>query len=75
MGLRIVNAKSGAVVFEFGTLRGNNAPTRQAERIICKKCGAPIQGGKNASGVFRSPDEIALNTDGLCVKCYKAQQT
>jgi hypothetical protein len=60
---------------------GNNAasnvpskPTEAPERILCKKCGAAIQGGKNAQGVFRSPAEIAQNTGGMCVKCYKESQ-
>lgn len=50
-------------------------PTDAPERIVCKKCGAEIKGGKNAQGVFRSPAEIAAGTGGLCVKCYKAAQT
>lgn len=49
-------------------------PTDAPERIVCKKCGSAIQGGKNAQGVFRSPAEIAQNTGGLCVKCYKESQ-
>ena len=49
-------------------------PTDAAERIVCKKCCSAIQGGKNAQGVFRSPAEIAQNTGGLCVKCYKESQ-
>lgn len=60
---------------------GNNAaqnaaskPTDAPERIVCKKCGSAIQGGKNAQGVFRTPAEIAQNTGGLCVKCYKESQ-
>ncbi|MBQ1573964.1 MAG: hypothetical protein IIZ78_22805 [Clostridiales bacterium] len=60
---------------------GNNAaqnaaskPTDAPERIVCKKCGSAIQGGKNAQGVFRTPAEIAQNTGCMCVKCYKESQ-
>lgn len=60
---------------------GNNAaqnapsnPSDAPERIVCKKCGSAIQGGKNVQGVFRTPAEIAQNTGGLCVKCYKESQ-
>lgn len=61
-----------------GQNTASNATSKPAdapERIVCKKCGATIQGGKNAQGVFRSPAEIAAGTGGLCVKCYKAAQT
>lgn len=54
--------------------KASSKPTDAPERIVCKKCGAAIQGGKNAQGVFRTPAEIAQNTGGMCVKCYKGSQ-
>lgn len=63
--------------YSGGNIASNAAskPADAPERITCKKCGAAIQGGKNAQGVFRSPAEIAAGTGGLCIKCYKAAQT
>lgn len=80
VGLQIVNCKRGVIVYSFGTLRSNNAQIASSERayaperIVCKKCGSAIQGGKNAQGVFRTPAEIAAGTGGLCIKCFKAAQ-
>lgn len=78
VGLQIMNTKRGVNVFSFGTCNGNTSynapskPTDAPEVILCKKCKALIKGGKNAQGVFRTPAEIAQQTGGLCVQCFKA---
>ena len=80
VGLQIVNCKRGAVVYSYGTLRGNiaqNAPSKPAdapERVCCNKCGAEIKPVKKGAQTLTGA-QVAQQTGGMCLKCYKAAQT
>lgn len=76
VGLQIANAQSGAIVYSFGTMRGNiasNAPSKPAEPpkpCTCNKCGAVINGAKKGAQTITGA-QIAAQTGGLCMKCFK----
>ena len=78
MGLRVANAQTGAIVFTFGTCRGQmayNAPERPAEplkQVTCSACGNEIKGAKKGAQTL-SGAQIAQQTGGMCLKCYKEQ--
>lgn len=49
-------------------------PTGTPERIACKKCGKEIGGVKKGAQTLTGA-QVAQQTGGMCLKCYKAAQT
>lgn len=80
VGLQIVNCKRGAVVHSYGTLHGNNAqnasskPAEPPKAVMCNVCGKEISGVKKGAQTLTGA-QVAQQTGGMCLKCYKAAQT
>lgn len=78
VGLQIVNCKRGVVVYSFGTLRGNHsqeqrtAPTEPPKPVTCNKCGCEIASARKGAQTITGA-QIAQQTGGMCLKCYKEQ--
>lgn len=75
VGLQIVNAKRGAVVYSFGTMRNNvpSKPIEAPEHIMCNKCNTEIKAAQKGSQTLTAA-MIAQQTGGMCLKCYKEQR-
>lgn len=80
VGLQIVNCKRGTVVYSYGTLKSNTAnkasskpiePPVDIKCIVCDKViPSAAKGGKTLSGA-----QIAEQTGGMCIPCYKKAQS
>lgn len=76
VGLQIVNTQTGAVVYTFGTLRGQTAKNdpratpAAPKSVTCVRCGNEIKPAKKGAHTL-SGEEIARQTGGMCLACFK----
>lgn len=52
----------------------SSKPTGAPERVCCNKCGAEIKPVKKGAQTLTGA-QVAQQTGGMCLKCYKAAQT
>lgn len=77
IGLKIINTKTGAVVFSFGSLNASqNAPvmsTGAQENVKCNICGNIIGAAQKGRKMLTGA-QIAAQTGGMCLKCYRSEK-
>ena len=74
VGLKISN-QNGATVFAYGTC-SQNASKRAPEppkTVTCRVCGEVVKGAKKGTQSL-SGAQVASQTGGLCMKCFKEQK-